>query len=389
MRRALALVLAAGLALTGCSHPSVAPGQARLTVAKGAAATVIVLGKAARPVTGQRTLHRGDRVKVSRGSATLTLPGQATLELRGPRGSSSGSDVQVAASPALLAGDVLARRDSGPLTVTAGGSKATVRNGAARISRTLSVTAAAYAGEVMLSTTGRTLAVPAYRQATIPVLGVLPGRPSPLALDATDPWDNRFLGLAIDLSQELQQESDGFSSNLATAEARSVGFFKQILPSLAEQPAFGSDLIDPARAPGETLVGAAIAVTAKRGDFGSRWSSVFGFRNDGAAWGLVALDQGVTDAPGLSSTVQAALGRATFKPATVGSSQLASGPGAQPGGTSPSSGPTTTTTRPTTQPGGPPTTQPSSGPIPAPPVTTPVDPVLDPIVKAINNLLGG
>jgi hypothetical protein len=377
----------AALMLAACSRSGVPFGQARLTVARGAKVTVTRAGHAAEAVTGSLTVHTGDRVKVTGGTASMALPGRATLELRGPRAGRAGSEVRLAAAPTLLAGDVLVQRDQGSLTLAAGGSEVTIRDGAARVSRDPSITAAAYAGEAMLKTTGRTLAVPAFRQATIAVLGVLPGRPSPLALDATDPWDNRFLGLAIDLSQELQQDSDGFSSNLASGSGRSVGFFKQVLPALADQPAFQPDLIDQARQPGETLVGAAIALTGVRGDFTSRWSSVFSFRNDGAAWGLVALDQAVTDAPRLSTTVQAALGRATFGPATLGSTQSAAPP---PGGSTPTTsggggGGGTTTTRPS----GPPPTTPTTGPVPKPPVTTPGDPVVNPVIDAINNLLGG
>lgn len=387
MKRALALVTVASLALAACSHPSVGPGQARLTVAPGADVVVTVHGGRPQAASGHRTLHTGDRVRVRHGTATLALPGDATLELRGPRAGRSGSDVRVAAAPSLLAGDVLVRRDHGTQTVEAGGSQATIRSGAARVSRDLAITAAAYAGEVMLKTTGRSLAVPALRQATIPVLGVLPGRPSPLALDSTDPWDNRYLGLAIDLSQELQQESDGFSANLRAGEGRSAGYFKQVLPALASQPAFGPALLDQARPPGETLIGAAIAVTGTKQDFTTRWSSVFSFRSDGAAWGLVALDQAVTDAPRLSSAVQAALGRATFKPATFGSVQAASSTGPTGGGSTGGSGGGGRTTTPTTQPTTP-TTQPTGGPVPTPP-STPLDPVVDPIVQAVNNLLGG
>ena len=160
IKRALALLTATGLTLGACSRTGVAPGQARLTVGRGARVMLTRAGHPAETVTGGRTLHTGDRVKVLRGTASMALPGRASLELRGPRQNRAGSEVRLADAPALLAGDLLVRRDEGSLTVSAGGSEATVRDGAARVSRDLSITAAAYAGEVTLKTTGRSLAVP-------------------------------------------------------------------------------------------------------------------------------------------------------------------------------------------------------------------------------------
>src|SRR5207253_2242469 len=86
-----------------------------------------------------------------------------------------------------------------------------------------------------------------------------------------------------------------------------VDFYRRLLPDLAKQP-FDASLLDPNRMPGETLVGAAITLGGTRGDFRNRWESVFGFHDEGAPWGLVALAQGVDRTP-LLATVDAAIGR--------------------------------------------------------------------------------
>ncbi len=55
-------------------------------------------------------------------------------------------------------------------------------------------------------------------------------------------------------------------------------------------------------------MGAAIVLEGTRGTFAERWAGVFGFRDEGAQWGLVALDQGVTRVP-LLARVDAAVAR--------------------------------------------------------------------------------
>jgi hypothetical protein len=144
-----------------------------------------------------------------------------------------------------------------------------------------------------------------------------------------------------------------------------------LLPQLATEPAFDDAMVDPDRSPGETLVGAVIVVLSQHGSFVDRWSSVFGFRDDGADWGLVAADQGVDRGP-LLAELDGAITRATA-PLAGGSPPL--GPDAGPAPTLPLVPPptsppgretsttrrhTTTTRRPTT------TTS-----LPIPPVTIP------------------
>jgi hypothetical protein len=133
----------------------------------------------------------------------------------------------------------------------------------------------------------------------------LPSRATPLLFDAADPWDQRFLGDAIDLGNQLGSRSVGFTAQLRPGQG-TPAFFRQILPDLAAQPL--DAILDPAMAPGETLVGAAITLEGDRGTFVDRWRSVFAFHQEGASWGLVALDQGV-DRAAVLAAVDAAISR--------------------------------------------------------------------------------
>jgi hypothetical protein len=159
-----------------------------------------------------------------------------------------------------------------------------------------------------------------------------------------------------------------------------------VLPGLSDEPEFTVNLLAPGRPAGETLVGAALADLGDRGTFGERWRSVFGFRDAGAAWGLVALDQGVDRAPLLGAITQAVdsspitiagegPGRAGSTTSTTAASSSSATTVPRGGDTRGGSGsPTTSTTLPT----------------PRPPSTPgPLDPLLDPLTSLLTGLIDG
>jgi hypothetical protein len=189
----------------------------------------------------------------------------------------------------------------------------------ARISRHLAIVVGVYRGGAGVESAGRPASIPALRQRTVPAPG-LPSRPTPISFSDSDPWDQRFLGEAIDLGNQLVATSRGFTNPPGVGPGSSVDLFLQILPRLI-QPGFDASLIDPTRAPGETLVGAAITLEGTKSTFADRWRDVFTFHDDGAPWGLVALDQGVSREP-LLSTIDGAIRR--LSPAT---SDVAAPPG--------------------------------------------------------------
>ena len=400
----VAAVAALGAGLVGCSSRALGPGEARLTVTSGRA-EVTATGENWQSAHSDQRLHRNDRVRVLSGLSEVHFSSDRTVELR------SGAELQVLPDPALVRGDVLATAKGTVLTVTAGSADARVHDGAAHVSRALGVTAASYTGDLAVTSAGRDLMVPALRQAGVPGPGLVPATPSPLDYRADNPWDRRYLGDAIDLGDELQARSDGFTAQLATGEGHTAGFYRQLMPALENQPDFTQALLQPGAAPGDTLVGAAIAVQGHSGTFGDRWRSVFGFHDQGARWGLVALDQHVTRGP-LLSQVDDALGHRS-----VGTTLSASPPGGTPPsplGPAPSSATPSQDTSPgaTGNGGGgggtgggggstPPTTAPPTGqqllppilnpspPSPSPTTTVPPSNPVGGLVQGVGNVVGG
>jgi hypothetical protein len=346
--------------------------------------------------SGSRLVHRGDRVQIDEGSAHLALAGGSALDLR------QGSGVRVDATPQLLGGEAVASAAGRPFTVDLGSAQAQVgARGAAHLSRGLAATAGAYRRDVVLRSAGREVDVRALRQASSPALGLVEDQ-IPLQLHPADPWDRRFLGEAIDVGQQLQSLVRPFDALLGAGEGRTPGFFRVALPALQREPAFDRSRLDDQRPPGETLIGAAIAVSSHDLSFGDRWSSIFAFRDQGAEWGLVALDQGVANLPGVVDLVNAAFGRLPLafpgpNPAASGGQlALGAGRGAGAGGGGTTSGGSGTSPgegqgpNPGSGSGGSPGAP--SGPVPQPPQTgTPADqiiqPVLTPVVNEVNSVL--
>jgi hypothetical protein len=295
--------------------------------------------------------------------------------------------------PVLEAGDLLVAAPE-LTTVESAGTSIDVGAGVARVSRRLGVGVAAYDATVHLDSAGQQREVPALREMQVPALGRPPRAPRPLTYDERDPWDRRILGDAIDLGRRLEGLADGYTQNLSPGEGRTPGFFRLVLPSL-EDDAELDDLLEPDRPTGETLIGAAIADLGEHGTFPDRWSAVFGFRDEGAEWGLVALDQEVSSTP-LLGTVEQAIGAS---PLGFVSEVAAPPPGGATATTSPpATGPPPTTPGTTTPPPGsapPPTTSPppptTTPPPPTPPPLDPepLAPELEPVTEPVVDLVGG
>lgn len=395
MRRPITAVVATlslAVALAGCRGPSSPPLAGRLTVE--GQAEILHPGEDRREVAGSRNLAAGDRVRVRQGTAVIQLRDDRRFELR------EGSDLELLPReatkdimPTLVAGDLLIVSNAQPLVVSANGAGVTVQ-GDTRVSRGVALLVATYKGSAELSANGSTITVPALRQASLPPTGTFPKNASPLEFSSTDIWDQRYLSDAMDLSNQLKGRSDGFTSQLGPNEGRSVNYFRELFPRLATEPAFTAPLINPVRAPGDTLVGAAIVLEGTRGTFAERWAAVFTFRDQGAEWGLVAMDQGVARVP-LLTAIDAAISR--------GPTQFAVGPPGRPptslnppisGGATSSVPPATpTTVRP--RPGQPTTTTTAPGSSSTTDTTvvgplntgTPLDDTVNDLVKTLSGLL--
>jgi hypothetical protein len=393
MKYLLGLAAAVLIGLSGCTGGGLQEGQGRL-VFDDARVEVADGGGPYRLVDDDVTLHRGDRVRVRSGAARLRLANDASMLLRG------GSTLRIDRTVSLLDGDVVALPGGQPLSVQALESRVTARSGAVRVRSGLGVLAGVYEGSARVVSGGRSIEVPAYREASISAYGVVPVRPSPLRYKNDDRWDQQYLGLAIEMSEDLERRSRGVSEQLLPGEGRTLGFFRLLLPQLERERGFASCDIAMGRDPGETLVGAGIALQSRQGPFLDRCREVFSFRDEGATWGLVALDQRLVDVRTIREVLADAVGRlpvsATFAAPPAGPSveppaPVAEAPPAEPAPSvapNPSGPPAAPAEQPTPDPSG---GLPGLPPLaPAPPGDTPglLEPVLDPVGNTLDGLLG-
>lgn len=385
----VAVVVALLAGGSSCRDDRPGPGEARLEV--DGAAEVERAGGERETVTGGTDLRPGDRVSMRRGSGRLELADRSMLELRAALDDTSSSVLLMARRPVLEQGDLLVSAP-GRTTVEADGTAVEVREGSARVRRDIGMSVSSYDATVLLDSAGVDRRVPALRRMVVPDLGRPPQQPRPVRYDDADTWDRRFLGAAHALGERLQRLADGLTGSLAEGQGRTPGFFRSVLPGLDEEPDFGADLLRPRldEDPGDTLVGAAIADLGERGDFRERWDEVFDFRDDGAEWGIVALDQAVSSEP-LVGQVQLALdssfGEVAFAPPGGDSGPPTSAPPTSTPPSPPSTAPPSTSP-PTTSTPTPPVTQPGP-PDPPPPLDPVVDPLTTVVDDVVDSLLGG
>ena len=358
-------------------------------------------------VSGPTTLHDGDVAEAREGTMTLELPDGTKLEGRPGGARSEATKVKAGPVVELVRGELLVTAAHAARVSAADNQvkvqPSTASPAAVRLARSLAVKVGAYSGSAVIDSAGQQRTVPALREMEIAVLGRPPAAPKPLAVDHPDAWDLRFLGEALELGGTLQSLSNAYSATLRADEGRTAAFYENLLPALANVQGFDDSLVRsaPSRLQGETLVGAAIVALGRIGDTPSRWSSVFAFRDDGAAWGLVALDQMVSSGP-LLAAVKGAVDHTTFEfaaPAAAPVTPAATPPTTGTPSTTPTTTPTTQPDTPTTEPGGtlPPVTQPTLPPFTLPPVTLPPPPsgggstgtLVGGVVDTVGQLLGG
>ena len=323
------------------------PGEARLEVAEGGEATVTRAGGDVEQVDGETLLRPGDRVEMADGTGSLRFQDDVVMEIRAARPSYDGvaspaSSVVVGELPTLRGGDVLLVSGGSPAQIEADGTEFTV-DGAAKVTKGLGVRVASYEGEVDVDSAGQLRAVPALRQLNVPALGRPTAQPRALAYDATDEWDRRHLREAIEFGDELEQFAIGITTKADVPAAKDAVFVRRVVPGLREQERVDRLLdTERRRSIGELLIGAVIAEESQAGEFDDRWEAVFGFRDLGAHWGLVALDQQVDTLPLLDLIGDAIAdspldfgggdGDVALGPTNDGPGNGGNGPGNGPGG---------------------------------------------------------
>jgi hypothetical protein len=398
----LTTVLAVGLA--GCGHSS--NGMARLTV-NGQAQVTPAKGSARAGHSGD-VLHAGDQVRVTAGEAAVSLMAGGVLQLR------NGTLLTVDETPRLAAGAILIQPNDNEVRIAAQRATLVVPSGVASldVSTAATLTAKSYKATSYLDISGNPAAdITAPREVVLAPDTHLPVAATPLKYADGDSWDRQYLASAAAISTQLAAAATGFNAQLTANEGSDASFYQQILPALNGRPDFVAALAriekqqsigTAAQAkPGDYLIAEVIALRGTNGSFGDRLDAEMVFFAQGAGWGFVAYDQGVTDMTGVLSAVLAAIGRAALPFTGAPSSQIAIG--SLPG-------PTTATTRPSTRPTTPgPTTTTPVNPRPVHPptsITVPplpilqlpvpvlpgplgnlLNPLLDPLIQALNNIL--
>jgi hypothetical protein len=410
---AIVAVMLAGIVVVGVDgvDRKLREGEARLHTE--GVVEVAVEGASYVRASHDRILGRDDRVRVLSGKAVLELPRSSTAELR------DGTEVTVAGGrePQLVLdeGDLLVQAPHDTVKVEGGMALVSVA-GSAKLRRAVSLVAGVYEGNVLLQKNEQSLGIPQYRQAAAVGTGLLPDAPEPLSLRASDEWDRRMLGSVISLSDQLEIFARGFESQLPADHDKGPDLYRSVIPGLADTPVTAA--LVAGRSAGENLVGLTL-VSLDKGDFDVRVKRIFGFRQAGATWGLVAADRDINPNPLLSS-LEAAIGRIVppLGPGTGQSTGLDRAPGGShgagesalgnlgpngalpgtlPAGSGPGGGSTPATPPPApSNPAPAPSPPPGSNPpsdkkktIDLPPTGTVLDPMLNPLIDPLENLLSG
>jgi hypothetical protein len=299
---AILTVLIAGLVVAGVDsvdRTNVQAGTARLE--PSGLVEVSVAGAPFVRASHGRTLRAKDQVRVIDGRAVLELP-KSKVELRAGTVLTVNGDVPVALS--LDDGDLLVESGRGDTVAVDGGTALIKVAGSAKLRRGVSLAAGVYTGTARLERNDQGLTVSQYRQAAVVGTGILPPSAEPLSLAPSDEWDRRMLGPVMALDEQLTLITNAFEADAPASVGPDA--YKEWVPRAASLPLTPELLAG--RAVGENLIGVTL-VALDKGDFTSRFQAIFGFRAEGASWGLVAADRAINPNPVLGD-LEAALEKA-------------------------------------------------------------------------------
>ncbi|HTC80525.1 MAG TPA: hypothetical protein VK848_03245, partial [Acidimicrobiia bacterium] len=315
---AIITVMVAGLVVAGVDNVDrnkVKEGTARLD--SSGLVEVSIGGSPFVRASHGRTLGAKDQVRVVDGQAVLALPHNSKVELR----AGSALTVNGAAEPeiSLDAGDLLVETGRGDTVTVDGGTSLVAVAGSAKLRRGVPPAAGVYEGTARLQRNEQGLTIPQYRQAAVVGTGILPPVPGPLSLSPTDESDRRMLGPVMALDEQLTLFAHSFEAEAPASPG--ADFYKSISPTVASLP-ITPDLLG-GRAPGENLIGLTLVGLDTKGDFLDRFQRIFGFRAQGASWGLVAADRAINPNPVLTD-LEEAMGK--LAPSTTPGGELAAPP---------------------------------------------------------------
>jgi len=256
-----------------------APGTARLV--PGDAAVTVHRGSPT--AAADAPLRPGDALTVDFGVAVVQTSA-GTISAR------PGTTIEFdGTSPRITRGDALVEGQD--LSVGAPAAQIVV-DGIARVRQQLSLEVGVYEGEAAVKTQTASHTVPALRRAVIAgTAGSALGTTLPLSLDATDSWDRRLMGDALELDAALTSRSRGLTNQIASAPAE---VREWILATASSKWHEVSPLSDDEPV-GELVVAAEIAKAAHL-----KVDAVIdqmAQRAEGASWGVIAISHGVRTMP--------------------------------------------------------------------------------------------
>jgi len=258
------------------------PGTARLVPGDAA----VTVNRVSPTAAADAPLRSGDALTVTRGVAILQTATGRLFARPGTTITFGGT------SPRLKRGEVLIDSLGGSKAfsiVTQAGRVAV--DGVARIHQGLSLEVGVYDGLAKIKTASASLTVPSLRRAVIAgVAGSTMDSTTPLQLDATDSWDRRLMGVALELDAVLNSRSRGLTLQVAGAPA---DVREKVLSATGQW----SDLtvLAPELAVGEAVVAAELARAARLRPGGA--DNALKMRSEGASWGLIAVSQGLKTIP--------------------------------------------------------------------------------------------
>lgn len=315
--------------------------------------------------TGSHTLREGEDVPAGSvvrtgpdGFVRLTAGGGHAVELLGESQISIAGPARIALEMGRALG--VAGPDR-PLAVDSRGVSVRAAGGAStRIERLLgALRVAVYAGTARVELVGRGVDVPALRELVIAGGVPLERAPRPLTLSPADRWDKQLLGDVLAFDQDVSQFGRGFNAEFA-GRVVAPEFFTPFV-TVANLSFLRPQI--PTSEPSEVLVGLVFATQlASRpgatGGVSRSFTDVLALRDQGASWGLIAKEKGLSLGP-LRKAVLDAIRRGTTPPpgSTSGGGGSGGGSGSGGGGGGSSPGP-----RPSPRPSPSPSATPSPGP---------------------------
>jgi hypothetical protein len=269
-----------------------------------------------RAQAGKVTIHRGTEV-IEVGSDNVPLEpkdlvktggnGLAALKLEGERTVKMQPNAQIVIdsvrSIESQAGSVLV---DAPVStsVELDSAQAVASKGVFRIDQGFGTTrAASYTASVRLESPGQSpLSVTPLHEASI-AAGEVPGAKKPYHLDPNDPWDQDQLQDVLELENELDLLSKGFSRQLGN-DRPDIAYFSAL--SDGAKVSFVRPYLK--RRPVDLLIGFTVAQNDRDRSLKSSFKQAFHLYDDGATWGITATILNVAPRPVLAQLEDVIIG---------------------------------------------------------------------------------